>query len=46
MLERKWEQKANALAIANLKHQNQVLLGQLEYLAKDLEEQSCRDSSL
>jgi hypothetical protein len=23
-----------------------VLLGQLEYLAKDLEEQSCRDSSL
>ena len=46
MIDRKWEQKANALVIANLKHQNQVLQGQFEYLAKELEERSRGDSSL
>ena len=46
MIDRKWEQKANALVIANLKHQNQMLQSQFKYLAKELEECSHGDSSL
>ena len=46
MTDRKWEQKANALVIANLKHQNQVLQSQFEFLAMELEEHSLGDSSL
>ena len=40
MIDQKREQKANALVIANLKHQNQVLQGQFKHLAKALEEHS------
>ena len=46
MTDRKWEQKANTLVIANLKHQNQVLQSQFEFLATELEEHSQGDSSL
>ena len=46
MIDQKREQKANALVIVNLKHQNQILQGQFEYLAKELEEHSRGDSSL
>ena len=46
MTARKWEQKANALVIANLKHQNQVLQSQFKFLAMELEERSRGDSSL
>ena len=37
MTDRKWEQKAHALVIANLKHQNQVLQSQFEFLAMELD---------